>query len=320
MRVRAVLGILTLIAAPLSAQKTQRAQIIPVPDASWHPITKPDVESASTIVAVKRAGSIAHQSGELRVSAVIGGETPEMLLAAGANQLIFAGGAKPGDKEDFLARACWFNGQGDPVRQILLVESRLVPESAAVAETLLALQRDYDLVDAGALTARGRIADRKIQVGAAGYEALLLAPSDRWPEEMLDVVEQYIDAGGRVLFLGRQPLSIQRLLLRTGVVRVSEAPEDIERGLNYAVGSDFHASDSHTGADLPMVRYQHRSDGARDYFLIVNLDREHAAPARFSIGGHGSIQEWDLWTGVVSTMRLPMKEIPPAGVLAVVVR
>ena len=68
-------------------------------------MTKPGSQSGpGDAIAVKRAASLANQSGTLRILAVIGGERPEALLAAGANQLVFPAGVAIGAKGLPLAR------------------------------------------------------------------------------------------------------------------------------------------------------------------------------------------------------------------------
>lgn len=155
-------------------------------------------------------------------------------------------------------------------------------------------------------------------MGEARYRAILISPSDFWPENALDVLLDYITGGGRVVFLGRQPLSIQRLLFRSGVVRVSNAPEDIERGVSYAVGRDFHATLGDTGEAAPGILYQHRADARRDYYFVVNTDRENAVSVRLGVSVGGAIEEWDLQTGRVTPLRVLAKEIPAGGSVAIV--
>jgi hypothetical protein len=297
---------------------------MPVPETEWRTVVAPSI-SPSTLTEVKRAASAAHIAGEARVHAAAGTLPPEMLLALGANKLLFPPTARPVGKEDeFLARACWFNGQGRPVRQILLLESRLAEPSVAVMEALLAGQRDFDVVDAARLLDNNspnspQLDGENLQLGEGHYGVILVAPSDAWPEETLDLLQEFITARGKVIFLGRQPLAIQRLLLRTGVVRVGESIEDIDRGLNYAITRDFHVADATSGEAMPMIRYQHRTDGRRHFFLIFNADREHAASVRMGIGSIGPMEEWDLSTGLITPLHLPVKEIPARGTLAVVV-
>lgn len=270
-------------------------------------------------MSVKRAASVAHQSGEARVTAIIGGTTPETLLAWGANQLIYPAGLTAGERETYLTRSSWFNGQGTPVRNVLLLESRLKSESLAVAQHLLTLSHDFDLADADTLIQKARQgAEGQIRVGEAQYRAVLVAPSDFWPEDALDILLNYIKDAGRVIFLGRQPLSIQRLLFRTGVVRVSEAQEDIERGLSYAVVQDFHATRVDSTEAVAGILYQHRTDARRHYYFVVNA-ADHEVSVRLSFGGHGTIEEWDLWTGQIKPLATANATIPAGGSVAIVV-
>ena len=307
-----------LLSVTLSAQKRkERPVVIPVPDASWQPVAKQG--SPSDALAVKRAASVAHQAGQNRVTAVAGAASAEQLLAWGANQLVFPSALPSDDDRNYLARACWFNGQGKPVRDILLMESRLQEPSKAAVEALLTQQRDFDLAAAETL-GRQEMREQIFQLGDAGYRVILIAPSDFWPENLLDVLLDYISGGGRVIFLGRQPLSIQRLLFRTGVVRVGDSADDIERGLSYAVTRDLRVTLGDSGDAAPGILYQHRNDGKRDYYFVVNTDREKAVAVRMGMAVSGTIEEWDLRTGLVTRLRTPALEIPAGGAVAVVVR
>src|ERR1700674_2205584 len=100
MTVRSTLWILI---AALSQTQAHRAAVVPLPDPIWRTVTKTGPQiGASNEITVKRASSLAHQNGELRVTAVIGGESPEALLAAGANLLVYPQGLNPGKKDDYL--------------------------------------------------------------------------------------------------------------------------------------------------------------------------------------------------------------------------
>jgi hypothetical protein len=319
---------LAILALLLSFSPLPQTRRLPLPDDSWQPSTKPASQDApADVMAVKRAASLARQAGRNRVAALAGSgngaASANQLLAWGANQLLLPA-VQDLARSLYLTRASWFNGQGRPVRDVLLLESRLPEPTRAVAEALLSLQRDFDLTDAETLSKQPEHAPTEspsqiFQVGEAHYGVVAVAPSDFWPENLLDLLLDYIKGGGRVVFLGRQPLSIQRLLFRTGVVRVGDAREDIERGIGNAVNSDFRASLGDTDDAAPSIRYQHRSDAKRDYYFVVNTDREHSVSVRLGIAVGGSIEEWDLSTGRVTPLRTPVKEISAGGSIALVV-
>jgi hypothetical protein len=325
---------LAILALLLSFPPPPQTRRVPVPDNSWQPIAKVTLQEApADVMAVKRAASLARQAGRNRVAALVGSgngaASAEELLVWGANQLLFPSGPPAGRdaRSLYLARASWFNGQGKPVRDVLLLESRLAEPTKAVAEALLSLQRDFDLTDSETLSKQpehpkatpAETPTQIFQLGEAHYGVVAVAPSDFWPENVLDLLLDYINGGGRVVFLGRQPLSIQRLLFRTGVVRVGDAREDIERGIGNAVSSDFRASLVDTSEAAPSILYQHRSDAKRDYYFVVNTDREHSVNVRLGMAVGGTIEEWDLSTGRVTPLKAPVKEIAAGGSVALVV-
>jgi hypothetical protein len=191
---------------------------------------------------------------------------------------------------------------------------------------LLTLQRDFDLATVETLgqTKQSTVstgeptAVESFQMGVARYRVILISPSDFWPENTLDVLLDYINSGGRVVFVGRQPLSIQRLLFRTGVVRVGDNADDVERGLSYAVARDLRVTLGDSGESAPAILYQHRRDAKRDYYFVVNTDRESVS-VRLGVSASGSVEEWDLRTGLVTPLRTPAVEIPAGGAVALVV-
>src|SRR5580658_528337 len=75
---------------PDSPQKRkEKPVIIPVPDAAWQPITRTAAPAdPMDVLAVKRAASLAHQTGHNRVMGVAASASAEQLLAWGANQLV----------------------------------------------------------------------------------------------------------------------------------------------------------------------------------------------------------------------------------------
>ncbi|GEM_PF-4467892 len=317
-----------MVVVSVTAQRKNKPVMMPVPDASWAPILPPsNMIAAWELMDVKREASLAHQTGQNRVGAVVrDNSSMEDLLSWGANGLAFSKALPNGVTKEQVARACWFLGQGQPVRDVLLLESRLAAETRTAVDALLALDRDFDLASPEtfaklpmALNRSGEAQAGSFSLGSATYHVMAVAPSDFWSEEILDTLLEYINAGGRVVFVGRQPLTIQRLLFRTGVVRVGDLPDDIARGLSYASQSDFHAELVESGERAASIRYQHRRDDKRDYFYVLNSDRQHAVNVRLGFAASGSVEEWDLATGIVTPTKLLQREIPAGGTVALVV-
>ncbi len=238
---------------------------------------------------------------------------------------------------DYLARAAYFTSSGRPHKEILLLHplgsawsefspgppqepvAQIDQKFAATIQALLGMHRDFDLGDEVLLNREGKVADGVLHAGTAGrYHVVVVPPAYRWNEETINMLMDFIRGGGRVIFRGRQPLSIQPLLLRTGVVRIGEEPDDLDRALDLAHPRDVSITgpDSRQATD---IYYQHQTDGARHLYFLANTNREKALNISIGATPAGSYEEWDLGTGAVRPMKTLRREIPPAGSLAFVI-
>ncbi len=230
---------------------------------------------------------------------------------------------------DYLARAAWFVSQGKPVKDILLLSAlgsawaeypdpKIDEKYIGVLRNLLGLHQDFDIGDELILARHGDAGNGRLRVGSGGnYSMVIVPPAYRWEESTLDLLDTMITTGGRVLFIGQQPLSIQRLLLRTGVARVGEEKEDLARALSLLGSRDLSITTE--GRENPEIYYQQRVDGTRHLYFVANTDRERGYRVSIHSNVHGGTEEWNLATGQVRPIQSLIRDIPPAGSLAFVI-
>jgi hypothetical protein len=230
---------------------------------------------------------------------------------------------------DYLARAAWFVTQGRPVKDTLLLSAlgsawaeypdpKIDEKYTGLLRNLLELHLDFDIGDELILARHGRPGRGRLQVGPGGsYSMVVVPPAYRWEESTLDLLEEMITSGGRVLFIGQQPLSIQRLLLRTGVARVGEEKQDLARAFSLLGSRDLSITTE--GRENPDVFFQQRAEGTRHFYFVANTNRERGYRVNIHSNIQGGVEEWDLATGEVRPLTSLARVIPRAGSFAFVV-
>lgn len=137
---------------------------------------------------------------------------------------------------DHLARVSYLNSLTTPHNRALVLQQttsgflyarraaatpeldRMRRNNAALNQFLAGHQVDYDLGDEYMLEWFGKVANRKLTVGQASYDLLILPPDlTNLRKQTLPVLEQWLAAGGEILSLSPAPVFVDG--------RPSEAPQ-----------------------------------------------------------------------------------------------
>jgi hypothetical protein len=201
-----------------------------------------------------------------------------------------------------------------------------------VSDLLLRMHHDYDYVDEAQL-ARAQVREGRIAFeGSAETYGLLVLPGCRVLSlKTARFVEQFVAGGGKVVALGKLPSESDKrgddADLREAVAAVFGEPPIGEEGRRTHEGGGVAVTRPDVGDDLELWLRQtlpqlvtpdliiddrdripvedmiacHRTDGKRDYYLVVNRTKGPLWGV-LRMGAQGRLEEWSLETGQVKAM------------------
>ncbi len=127
-------------------------------------------------------------------------------------------------------------------------------------DSLLLGQLDFDLIDESLLPSQFGGVKNGLEVGKMKYDAVLVPPLDTIRSSTLDVLEKFIEAGGKVVFAGRAPRYVDALL--------SERAEKVAARCENIEFEQFALTGAFENERLVDIR---NSNGSRVNNLIYNL-------------------------------------------------
>ncbi len=262
----------------------------------------------------------------------------------------------------YLNRCQWLLRQGEPIRKIGLylpvedifsdgsaeqmlldfaLKDRLVtgaPTSefglanalrhhSDLLDGLVSAGFEYDGLDFWALQRLGEVKGKRLVVGQAGFEAVVLPNLERISPEALERLAAFCRAGGTIVASRRLPDAAPGLNDESGTQRVRElvdkifgvSPQPDEwhacgRGKALLVPDERAVGLVLAGTIEPQIRFDgkplnvgfvHRQAGGRDIYFLANVGTDEA---RFGIrlpGAPPRLEAWDAKSG--SLRRLPTK-------------
>jgi len=247
---------------------------------------------------------------------------------------------------DYQARLSYALSQGSPVRDILLLHpvtsawcefsplagerrpSSLSRESDdtfilnRIMDALLGLHRDFDLGDETILAAHGRVEGDELVVGSARYRVLVVPPVRNLESTTVALIERFIEAGGRVVWLFGQPEMSEGKIQRRWPVWVDGRPDEaarrlacdprVRRGgigrrelaemLDSLLPRRVSVVRADTADEAERVLCQERHDGNARIYFLANTDRTGGVRVRLCVPATGRWELWDCTTGDVHPM------------------
>lgn len=148
----------------------------------------------------------------------------------------------------------------------------------------------------------------RLGVGQMAYEVVLVPGMRTIRSSTLDALEQFADAGGRVIFVGEVPAFVdaevsdraQRLAARSGRIEFSRPTllETLDDVRDVQIEPGPAGWWTHANNDPQAFLYQLRDDGEQRFLFICNTDRQTARwGAKVRITGHYQLTEMDTLTG-----------------------
>lgn len=246
---------------------------------------------------------------------------------------------------DYFARTAWMLDQGEAVCNIAMLHSidsavadrkmgaeavaSVCGESAVLPTNVPAMERpdtayldeglkrtlkavlttgnDCDLVCEDSLAEIGSVENGKLNVGRMSYSAIIVPPSVTWRPNTYKMLQEFVDGGGKVLFVGKSPFEIDgevavdqwmQLLANKNVKSVPNANRQIQEAADVLVQQSFKLRDL-DGNFATETYLQHRKDNNREIFFIVNSSRDCAKDyvLEFDETAAGYLVEYDAETG-----------------------
>ncbi|MFQ6048115.1 MAG: hypothetical protein ACE5K7_01990, partial [Phycisphaerae bacterium] len=246
---------------------------------------------------------------------------------------------------DYFARAAWLLSQGKCVADILLLHpigsawasfqpplndrrgvigprrtaDRLSKSFEAILASLVQDHRDVHLGDEYLLERFARVRGSQLLCGKMSYDLLIVPPSLTWRPTTLALLEQFLQAGGRVVFVKptpsridgrREPRRWRRLLAAPRAMTVTAGR--LRATLQRLQPRRVWLQDDR-GRQIAQLRHAIRRDGSRQIFFFCNTSRQRSYRATIRLRGLGRVERWDPATGSVETV--PARRIDGCMVL-----
>ncbi len=245
--------------------------------------------------------------------------------------------------EDYFSRCHVAMTQGTPICDLLIVNpvesawaqiypgwatwlGAKAPEVTALDQKyqqlflwLCGAQLDFDYGDEDQIKRLSRIekVDGKpvLYVGKAAYRTVLVSGLETIRSTTLDVLDQFRQAGGTVIFFDAPPAFVDaeasdRATKLAGQCR--QAPftqEAVTKACLAVARRPVAVVDAKSGEALSEIFCQARQAGDRRFFLALNVNREKGFEnARIRIEGNGAVEVWDCQTGKRSRVQAERKD------------
>lgn len=224
--------------------------------------------------------------------------------------------------ELYQARLCYALTCGHRITDLLVLHpmgsawAEYKPRDTGTVETLnealqwlslwlCELQRDFDYGDEHVLRQTARVEENTLVVGLCRYRAVLIPPSITWEAVTVELLQQFVQAGGTLLAVPPLPTLAEcersralEELLKKAIV-VPHHKQRLQEALDRVLPAQVRIRDTQ-GGETPSLWLHHRRDGEREILFVANTDRQQSVDAVISVTGGGAWEEWDALTGTVT--------------------
>lgn len=179
----------------------------------------------------------------------------------------------------------------------------------ALQDDLLAIHRDFDYGDETILANHASVDAGQIRVAKEGlYKVVVVPPSTTWARSTVDLIQRFLDAGGKLLFVGKTPTLIDgrpadaewsAILGRPGVSHCDVSRDAIKAALDSILPRQISIADA-SGAEIGDIFVHHRVVGGKHIYFLSSKSRLATYEATITLPVTGRVTEWNLATGEVS--------------------
>ncbi len=178
-----------------------------------------------------------------------------------------------------------------------------------IVRALIGHHYDFDFGDEFILKRHGKVEDGKLCVGLCSYKVVIVPPSVSWFDSTLNLLEQFAEAGGKVIAVeplperlnGETNERVSRFLKRKAKV-IRNDPDVLTKTISRMV--ERRISILRDGKEAAGIACQERDLGdGRRLFYLVNTERNNEEfTAKVEISVEGQVQMWDAATGEVKPL------------------
>lgn len=181
---------------------------------------------------------------------------------------------------------------------------------------LLALHWGFDYGDETILSRHAHIEGKEFVVNQVRYKVVIVPPSLTWSTRTAGLLERFMDAGGKVLFVGETPSLIdgepaeerwRRIVTHSGAFQLNDNQEVIDEALDQILPRSISAADQE-GNEIDDILVHHRVDGVHHIHFLANKNRTQMYNAVIKFAANGEVTEWDMLDGSVSTVDATTQE------------
>jgi len=237
---------------------------------------------------------------------------------------------------DYFARASYVCSQGEFQTDILLLHPissawatfdplsekpspdlwRYNQELVKLQDILLGLHWDFDYGDEIIISRHGHVENGRFIVNKSAYRVVIVPPSLTWFSSTVNLLEKFLESGGKVIFVGETPRLIdaepaeekwRRILTHPNMERAENEAEAISKALNTILEKPVSIVDDE-GEEIRDVLVHHRRELTRHIYFIANTSRKRTYNATIKFSQIGEISEWDLFSGEVSPVKAATKD------------
>jgi len=227
--------------------------------------------------------------------------------------------------EDYFARLSYLLTLGKPVREVLVIhpiesawcefdgmDFSVADERGRdfqnLCKTLLGLHWDFDLGDESLIEKYGHVdkAKKEFIIGNASYKVVILPPMITIRKKTLELIEEFLDAGGKVIALEPIPEYIEgesndklKDLFERDDIFILEGKRALGKLLEELLPRRIFIRNIPTQEAEDFLYMEREYDGKRIFF-IVNNDRNKEYEVDISFGTRGRVEEWDPLRGEIN--------------------
>ena len=162
---------------------------------------------------------------------------------------------------------------------------------------LLKAHRGFHYGDEAMLAAGGRVADGSLELGDCRYGVIILPSILTLRDSTVDLLRDFLDAGGTVLRAGEAP-ELTDLMDR--IPPVANEPGALASAVSQAVPPRLEL-EAVEGPGERIYVYEGEVERGRLFFLL-NTDEERRVEVEARFPGGGRPERWDLETGEISSL------------------
>ena len=171
---------------------------------------------------------------------------------------------------------------------------------------LMGLHVDFDLGDEIILGRHGKVTEGSLKVAKKGkYKIIVVPPSLTWFKSTVKLLEEFLNAGGKVIFLGEKPVYVDGnpaaskwngIFAHKNVISCKNEMVDMNKLLGELIENKVKVQDM-DGNEIADISVHYRIDGKNHIFFMSNKSRHRDHEAKIFFPVKGEATEFDMQTG-----------------------